>query len=408
MAANDALANNSRLAIDGYLSRFEVDLTRRSYEGAIRRFAEFAIQSGVTDLTEVTSPLLDLYLRQMREQALAVRTIRLRQQVVIQFYSYLVERGLIASSPVVPGWKIPVEDRLTSEPTLAPEQVEALLNACRTATEEAGLRLMASAGLKPGHAFGLDVGDVRIEAAGTVSIPESGALGSRVSLDEHTSRSVLTAIGERTSGPVLRNHAGNRMTRSNFQRVLNRLGRDAGVSQRINAKTLWKSCVANQLDGGMSVRLLGQLTKRRAHRLVGLAPRFGPDTDRDRALVRLSSDLGAAELVTQAKRLAEDPAVHPTAVVVLAGAGLEMTLRGLAIDNEVEINGRPSINTYASALRSHRLLSQLEKKQIDVWAELRNLGAHGLLAEADREEVQAMLTGVAAFLTRQEETDDAP
>lgn len=100
--------------------------------------------------------------------------------------------------------------------------------------------------------------------------------------------------------------------------------------------------------------------------------------------------------------------MHPTAFVVLAGAALEMALRGLAIDREVVITGRPSINSYASALRSHRLLSQLEKKQIDVWGELRNLGAHGHLEEADREEAVAMLSGVDAFLARREETDDAP
>lgn len=408
MGTNDALANNSRLAIDGYLSQFESDVTRKNYEGAIRRFAEFAVRSGVTDLTQVNSPLLDLYLREMRQQALAVRTIRLRQQVVIQFYSYLVERVLIPSSPVVPGWKMPIEDRLESHPTLTVEQVEALLRACKSDTEDVGVRLMASAGLKPGHAFGLDVGDISMDDQGIVSIPESGALESRVSLDERTSRSILRVVGNRTSGPVLRNQAGNRMTGSNFQRVLDRLAREAGVAQRVTASTMWKSCVANQLDSGMSVRLLGQLTKRRAHRLVTLAPRFGPDTDRDRALVRLSSDLGAAELVMQARRLADDMTVNPTAFLVLAGAALEMSLRGLAIDNEIVINGRPSINSYASALRSHRLLSPLEKKQIDVWGELRNLGAHGHLKEADREEALAMLTGVGTFLARREETADTP
>ena len=139
-----------------------------------------------------------------------------------------------------------------------------------------------------------------------------------------------------------------------------------------------------------------------------VAPKYGADSDRDRALVRLSSDLGAAELVSQARRLADDRGVHPAAFVLLAGAALELSLRGLAIDQEVEIAGRPSINAYAAALRSARLLSPLEKKQIDVWAEVRNLAAHGLIDEIRSEDAISMLDGVNAFLVKREASGDEP
>ena len=268
MGTERGLDNDSRLAVEGFISQFESIKTRESYEGAMRRFIDFAIASGIEDLTSVRSPLLDLYLEDMRKRGLANRTIRLRQQVLIQFFAYLVDRRLIESSPVMTGWKVTIEEALEDEPTLSMEQVDALLRVCASETEEVAVRLMGLAGLKPGHAFQLDVGDVQLNDSGTASIPESGELGTRISLDSETSSAVLDVIQGRTSGPLLLNHWGNRMTGSNFGSVLDRLGRRAGIGHRVTASTLWKSYLANQLDSGLSVRLLGQLTRRRAHRLV--------------------------------------------------------------------------------------------------------------------------------------------
>ena len=184
--------------------------------------------------------------------------------------------------------KLLVEDQLETQPTLSVEQVDGLLRVCESDMEELGVRLMALAGLKLGHLFSLDVADVQVNEEGAASIPESGAIDARVTLDPDSSSSILDVIGKRTSGPLLTNRAGNRMTRSNFQAILNRLAPAAKIGHRVTPNTLWKSCLANQLDSGLSVRLLGQLTRRGAHRLVTLAPRYGPDSDRDRALVRLS------------------------------------------------------------------------------------------------------------------------
>jgi AcrR family transcriptional regulator len=106
----------------------------------------------------------------------------------------------------------------------------------------------------------------------------------------------------------------------------------------------------------------------------------------------------ATDLMEQVQQLLEDPRVHPAAPVVLAGAALEEFLRSRVNAVNAEVSGRPSISTYASALRSSGDLSAQDVKDVTAWAGQRNEAAHGNFDLLSRARAQIMIDGINLFM----------
>lgn len=129
--------------------------------------------------------------------------------------------------------------------------------------------------------------------------------------------------------------------------------------------------------------------------LSGLAEEITPER---RAQLDVVSDL-----LDQANTLLESPKVHPAAPTVLIGAVLEEFLRTWAENEKVSLPGRPSIDTYAKALRDAELITKQDIKDITAWGGIRNHAAHGEWEHVQsREKISLMLQGVNLFLRRYE------
>lgn len=106
------------------------------------------------------------------------------------------------------------------------------------------------------------------------------------------------------------------------------------------------------------------------------------------------------DLMEQVRVLNEDKTVTPAAPMVLAGAALEIALRGAVEEARLTVTGAGSINAYATALRSVDLITKQDKKDIDAMAGLRNAAAHGEHEDLSRERAGMMEQQVNLLLSK--------
>jgi hypothetical protein len=109
-----------------------------------------------------------------------------------------------------------------------------------------------------------------------------------------------------------------------------------------------------------------------------------------------------SDFLDQANILLETKGVHPAAPCVLIGASLEEFLRNWIEQENLSLgNSKPSIDSYAKALRENELISKQDFKDITSWTGLRNHAAHGEWDEvSDKKRVSLMLEGINLFMRK--------
>ncbi|HEX5089628.1 MAG TPA: hypothetical protein VFV89_17605 [Nocardioides sp.] len=110
--------------------------------------------------------------------------------------------------------------------------------------------------------------------------------------------------------------------------------------------------------------------------------------------------MASTDLMEQVRALVADKHVNPAAPIVLAGAALEVALRGAVEERGFTVNGPGSIGAYAKALRSADVISKQDMKDVEAMAGLRNAAAHGDHDELSRERAGLMEQQVNLFLAR--------
>jgi hypothetical protein len=108
----------------------------------------------------------------------------------------------------------------------------------------------------------------------------------------------------------------------------------------------------------------------------------------------------STDLMQQVRTLNEDRQVHPAAPILLAGAAVEIALRGAVEDLGLSLTERPSISSYARCLRSNGTLNAGDIKDVDAIGGVRNDAAHGHFEDLSRERAGLMEQQVNIFLSR--------
>lgn len=110
--------------------------------------------------------------------------------------------------------------------------------------------------------------------------------------------------------------------------------------------------------------------------------------------------VASTDLMEQVRLLVADKSVMPAAPMMLAGAALEVALRGAVEEAGLEFTGPGSISTYAKVLRSAELLNKQDMKDIEATSGLRNAAAHGEHEDLSRERAGLMEQQVNMLLAR--------
>jgi hypothetical protein len=111
----------------------------------------------------------------------------------------------------------------------------------------------------------------------------------------------------------------------------------------------------------------------------------------------------ATDLMEQVHILLDDRKVHPAAPVMLAGAALEEFLRSMLVVSNSQAKGKPSINSYAAALREAEVLTAQDLKDVTAWGGMRNDAAHGHFGAVTIDRARIMVDGINLFM-RQKST----
>lgn len=114
------------------------------------------------------------------------------------------------------------------------------------------------------------------------------------------------------------------------------------------------------------------------------------------------------DLMGQVRQLLEDKEIHPAAPIVLCGAALEIALRALADAKNISYPERPGITALTTLLRTNRLITVQDVKELESCGGLRNQAAHGKFETLDATRAGLMEQMTIILLRRLAEIQAGP
>jgi hypothetical protein len=110
-----------------------------------------------------------------------------------------------------------------------------------------------------------------------------------------------------------------------------------------------------------------------------------------------------SDYLEQAGNILNTKGLHPAAACIIIGASLEEFLRTWIESEKISLgSSKPSLDSYAKALREQNLISKQDYKDITSWAGLRNHAAHGEWEfVSDKEKIEIMFHAVNLFIRQQ-------
>ncbi|MBW3086295.1 Tyrosine recombinase XerD [Austwickia sp. TVS 96-490-7B] len=251
--------------------------TLLSYARDLRRYRDYLLRTGITDLRRVTTTTVTAFLMDLREgaddrPALSTASAARCLVAVRGLHRFLHAEGATDDdpgqdvAPPRPAQRLPKAIGLT--------EIERLLAAASIGDTPVALRdralleLLYGCGARISEAVGLDIDDIDI-TVGTVRIHGKGGkmrilpLGqfSRDALSAYLvrGRPTLAAAGT-TGGPALfLNQRGARLSRQSAWALLQNVADRAGLRQSVSPHTLRHSFATHMLEGGADVRVVQEL-----------------------------------------------------------------------------------------------------------------------------------------------------
>ncbi len=244
--------DEAELAAAAFLSRYQ-GRTLDAYRYDLRAFFQWAADQGL-EVLKATRPQIELYVRAMEERGLAATTIDRRLSTVCGFYRFAHIDGRIAANPA----------QYVRRPKVHPRDVRGLdrseLGAFLFAAERfdaahAALAvLLGLNGLRVSEACSADVENLGFERGHrTLRIVGKGNKPAVIPLVPRTARTIDLAIGERTAGPILRRHDGQRLDRRTAHRWVRSIARRAGLGH-VHPHMLRAAFIMCALDAGVPLR----------------------------------------------------------------------------------------------------------------------------------------------------------
>ena len=274
------------LTVERGMSRHTVAAYRRD----LHRYADYLAELGVTDPSQVSSPMIGNYAARLREgiaasdgdgwieAPLANASVARAVIAVRSLHRFAAAEGLTAEDPAR-SVRPPKPPRRLPK-ALSLEQVQAMLAVPATDTEvglrdAALLELLYGTGIRISEAVNLDVDEVDRLARTPADEPAPGlrVLGkgdkerivpvgsyARKALDAYLvrGRPMLVAAGRGTPALFV-NTRGDRLSRQSAWAVLRSVAEKAGITAEVSPHTLRHSYATHLLDGGADIRVVQEL-----------------------------------------------------------------------------------------------------------------------------------------------------
>jgi integrase/recombinase XerC len=237
--------------------------TLRSYATDLTEFTRFLAGEKIAGPAAVDTRVIRAYLARLHQRRLAKATIARKLAAVRSCFRFLARRGALEANPARQvrsprlGRRLPSflpKDEATQLLDAAPEPTAA------GARDRALLELLYASGLRVAEGCGLDLEDLD-EARHTVRVLGKGEKERVVPVGETALEALAgyLAMRGRQRGPLFLNARGGRLTPRSAHRIVRRLARRAGISQRVTPHTLRHSFATHMLGEGADLRLIQEL-----------------------------------------------------------------------------------------------------------------------------------------------------
>ncbi|MBY4381897.1 tyrosine-type recombinase/integrase [Rhodococcus fascians] len=243
--------------IEAFLQRWHCENTRTAYRSDIDVLRGWCTAHGL-DLLSLHRIHIEMFMRYLvDERNNSATTIHHRIGTISQFFELAVDDGLSAKNPTrllkLP--KRPPVDATSK--ALSSRDYERLVWAAAesNATEYALVLTMGMCGLRVSPACSLDVETATVmnQAHREFVFVTKGGETQHVPQPPAVMQAVDLAIDGRTNGPLFLRRDGSRMTRSSALKVVKRLARKAGITQRVDNHTLRHTFAVTSLSDGATL-----------------------------------------------------------------------------------------------------------------------------------------------------------
>ena len=234
----------------------------------LRDITHFSNYLGTHDFFDVTSQMVEDYMRYLKEEGKSDSTITRNIASLRSFYQYLLAKGYIEENPIrsIKTKKIPKKI-----PTiLTTKEVDMLLKApdemdpkgCR---DKAMLELLYATGLRVSELIALDIEDVNL-SVGILNC-QGGHIKRTLPIYPEALE-VLSDYINRVRGkiiPVEENHAlfvnlnGKRLTRQGFWKIIKSYAEISHIKTEITPHTLRHSFAAHLLENGAQLKNIQEM-----------------------------------------------------------------------------------------------------------------------------------------------------
>jgi integrase/recombinase XerC len=237
--------------------------TLRSYATDLTEFTSFLAAEKIDGLASADTRAVRAFLAHLHRRRLSKATIARKLAAVRSCFRFLARRGALEVNPARQVRSPRLGRRLPS--VLPKDEATQLLDAVPEPTaagtrDRALLELLYASGLRVAEGCGLDLDDLD-EARRTVRVLGKGDKERVVPVGETALEALDTylALRGRQRGPLFLNARGGRLTPRSAHRIVKRLARRAGISQRVTPHTLRHSFATHMLGEGADLRLIQEL-----------------------------------------------------------------------------------------------------------------------------------------------------
>jgi len=243
--------------------------TVRNYTADLMDFFDFLRTRGISSLKEVDRLTLRDYLAHLMKLGLVKASIARKLSAIRSFYRYLLQEGLVSTSPAATTSSPKLDKRLPSFLTL--EEARRLLEAPDLATpqgqrDRALLELLYASGLRVSELvrlnleqINLDTREIRVWGKGSKERVVLMGKPAAEALAAYISEGRPKLLGGKRSSTLFVNRYGGRLPARRIQRILEEHARLAGMAKRVHPHMLRHTFATHLLDGGADLRVVQEL-----------------------------------------------------------------------------------------------------------------------------------------------------
>lgn len=241
------------------------DNTLQSYQHDIHQFIDFAHSSGIQDINDVDSKLIEKYLAALRREKLSDATVARNLSSIHTFFKYLVSSKKISFDPSL-GVKAPTSTHKLPS-IMTDDEVDVLLQQPDTMTskgkrDKAMLEVLYATGMNVTELISLNVQDVNLDV-GYIITAQNTSKERFVPLYPLAIKAISDYLEfarpyfykEKTPSTALfLNNSGQAMSRQGFWKIIKAYTKSAKIEKDITPITLRHSFATHLLKNGADLK----------------------------------------------------------------------------------------------------------------------------------------------------------